>query len=305
MNNFLNKKLNRNKMSEELGYLCLVRKVLLSGRWSENRTGVKTLSLFGDQLRYSLRGNRLAMLTTKFISFSSVAEELLWFIRGDTNQKTLADRKVNIWRGNSSRQYLDSRKLFHYKEYESLGPIYGFQWRHFGANYIDCHTDYSNMGVDQLKECINQIQNDPHSRRIIMSAWNPVDLNKMALPPCHILVQFEVNTENRELSAHMYQRSADLMLGVPYNLTSYSLLIHMLAHVCHLTPGELICSYGNLHIYENHIENAKKQIEREPLSQPKLKINAKDNQPIEMFSIDNFEILNYKYYDKIRYEMVV
>lgn len=292
--------------TNEAGYLDLVRHVLHSGRRSENRTGVYTRSVFGEQLRYSLRGNRLAMLTTKFVSFTTVAQELLWFLRGDTNQQHLADKNVNIWRANSSRSFLDSRNLQQYREYESLGPIYGFQWRYFGASYIDCHTDYRGRGYDQLMKCCEQLQNNPQSRRIIMSAWNPCDLAKMALPPCHLLVQFEVNEQRKELSAHLYQRSADLMVGVPYNLLSYSLLIHILAHKCDLVPGELICSYGNVHIYEPHIQNALFQITRKPGVCARLcPLNIPRDFDFDKLSIDDFKVEHYQHQGRILYEMIV
>lgn len=289
--------------SNEAGYLSMVRHVVFSGRLSKNRTGIQTQSIFGDQLRYSLRGNRLAMLTTKFVSFSSVAYELFWFLRGDTNQQSLADKKVHIWRENSTRKFLDSRRL-HYKEFETLGPIYGFQWRHFGAKYKDCHTNYTGQGYDQLHHCIDQIKNDPPSRRIIMSAWDPNALDEMALPPCHVLVQFEVNMERRELSAHLYQRSADLMLGVPYNLLSYSLLVNILARKCHLYPGELVCSYGNLHIYEPHIENAKLQLTRRPLNSPRLNMTFDPDVAIEDIDLKYFQVENYQHHGKIGFKMV-
>lgn len=293
-------------MRNEEGYLSLVRQVLWAGRISNNRTGIKTKSLFGQQLRYCLRENRLAMLTTKYVSFRAVAEELFWFLRGSTNQKHLADKNVNIWLNNSTRSFLDSRQLFKYNEFESLGPIYGFQWRHFGAKYDNCHTDYTGKGCDQFKTCIDLIKNDPESRRIIMSAWNPCDLDKMAIPPCHVMVQFEVDTERKELSAHMYQRSADLMLGVPYNLASYSLLVHIMAHMCNLKPGELICSYGNVHIYENHINNANLQLTRHPFVQPRLQIlfNPKTTN-IEDIELKDFNVIKYKHQGKLHFKLAV
>lgn len=289
----------------EAGYLSLVNDVLTKGRLSENRTGIRTLSLFGDQLRYCLRDNKLAMLTTKFVSFSSVFYELLWFIRGETNQKTLADKNVHIWRANSTREFLDSRKLYHYKEFESLGPIYGFQWRHFGAKYYDSYTSYVGQGVDQLKNCIHQIRNEPNSRRIIMSAWNPVDLNKMVLPPCHVMFQFEVDQERKELSGHLYQRSADLLLGVPYNLLSYSLLLHIIAHKCSLSAGDLVCSYGNVHVYENHIENAKIQLSREPLTPPQIVMRFNKDTNIEDLTLGDFIVKDYNHHGKLNFKMAV
>lgn len=293
--------------NDEQGYLNLIRNVLQNGRLTTNRTGILTKTIFGAQLRYNCRNNKLAMLTTKFISFSNVLHELLWFIRGNTNQKLLAENNVKIWRDNSTREFLDSRKLYHYKEFETLGPIYGFQWRHFGAKYIDSKTDYNGQGVDQLQICLNQIRNDPQSRRIIMSAWNPSDLDKMALPPCHVMIQFDVDESNQLLSGHMYQRSADLMLGVPYNLLSYSLLLHIMAKKSNLEVGDLICSYGNLHIYENHIDNAKIQLERVPMEMPNLILkNFNDDINFDNLHFDMFKLNNYKYHPgRLNFQMAV
>lgn len=291
--------------SNEQGYLSLVRNVIFAGRKSDNRTGTPTRYLFGDQLRYSLRGNRLAMLTTKYISLASVAHELFWFMRGDTNQQSLATKGVNIWRDNSTREFLDSRNLKHYREYETLGPIYGFQWRHFGAKYIDCHTNYADEGYDQLTACLETIKKDPHNRRIIMSAWNPCDLDKMALPPCHVLVQFDVDTRRGELSAHLFQRSADIMLGVPYNLLSYSLLVHIMAHKCNLKAGDLICSYGNIHIYEPHVANALFQLQRAPLHQPKLKMHFDPDLDFSQLQLKHFTVQHYRHHGRLDYKMIV
>lgn len=168
------------------------------------------------------------LLTTKRVFWRAVVEELLWFIKGSTNSKELTDKDVHIWDENGSRTFLDSCG-FTDREEGDLGPVYGFQWRHFGAKYKDMHTDYTGQGIDQLKEVIHKIKHSPDDRRIIMSAWNPVDIPKMALPPCHTFVQFYVN--NGELSTQLYQRSADMGLGVPFNIASYSLLIYMIAHV--------------------------------------------------------------------------
>lgn len=291
-------------MFGERGYLALVRRVLTRGQMTNNRTGVDTIQIFGAQLKFNLRNNRIAMLTTKYINFESVLEELLWFMRGDTNQANLSAKGVNIWRGNSSREYLDSRGLS-YPEYESLGPIYGFQWRHFGAKYIDCHTDYKGQGYDQLAACLYQIKNDPTSRRILMSAWNPNDLDKMVLPPCHMFVQFHVDTCRGELSANMFQRSADLMLGVPYNLLSYSLLVHIMAQKCNLKAGELITSYGNVHIYKPHIENARVQLRRTPYPSPQLRMDFHPDRLIEELDVDDFHVKGYRHHDRLKFTMAV
>ena len=179
----------------------------------------------------------------------------------------LLDKNVHIWSQNSTREFLASRGL-NYEE-NDLGPVYGFQWRHFGATYKDRYTDYKGQGVDQLQNVIDLIRNEPNSRRIIMSAWNPSDLDKMALPPCHILSQFHVNNDN-ELSCSLYQRSGDVGLGIPFNILSYSVLTYILAKHCDLKPKEFIHFIGNAHIYESHEESLKKQINRVPIKFPKL-----------------------------------
>lgn len=190
-----------------------------------------TLSIFGAQMRFSLRNNIFPLLTTKRVFWRGVVEELLWFIKGSTNAKELADKKVHIWNANSSREFLDANG-FKDREEGDLGPVYGFQWRHSGAEYKGMHADYKDEGVDQLADVIEKIKNNPQDRRIIMCAWNPSDLPKMALPPCHCLVHFYV--ANGELSCLLYQRSADMGLGVPFNIASYALLTYMIAAITKL-----------------------------------------------------------------------
>lgn len=292
-------------MNGEVGYLKLVRKVLQTRNLIPNRTGTNTFSIFGAQLKFSLLNNTLPMMTTKYVSFNHVIKELLWFIKGDTNQNTLEQDGVLIWKKNSSRTFLDAKGLHHYKEYETLGPIYGFQWRHFNAKYVDAVTDYTNQGVDQLQNVINLIKYEPTSRRILMSAWNASCLNEMVLPPCHVLVQFHVNTNTSELSSHLYQRSADLMLGVPYNITSYSLLTHILAHICGLKAKEFIHSFGDVHIYENHIANAKKQLQRKPYSPPILQISPEMPNHIDHIKREHMNIKKYSYHPKLHFDMAI
>jgi len=194
-------------MSEEYQYLNLVKDIIQNGVERKDRTNVGTLSRFGAQMRFSLRDETFPLLTTKKVFWRGVVEELLWFIKGNTNSNLLSNKDVKIWDANGCRAFLDSRSLKH-REEGDLGPIYGFQWRHFGAEYKDMHTDYSGQGIDQLQQCINTIKNNPTDRRIIMTAWNPTDLSQMALPPCHMFCQFYV--ANGELSCLMYQRSCDM-----------------------------------------------------------------------------------------------
>eukprot|EP00747_Dinoflagellata_sp_TGD_P013307 gnl/TRDRNA2_/TRDRNA2_122432_c0_seq3.p1 gnl/TRDRNA2_/TRDRNA2_122432_c0~~gnl/TRDRNA2_/TRDRNA2_122432_c0_seq3.p1 ORF type:complete len:576 (-),score=87.34 gnl/TRDRNA2_/TRDRNA2_122432_c0_seq3:377-2104(-) len=247
---------------QEQQYLEMVRDIIENGEAMGDRTGTGTRSLFGTMMRFDLR-NSFPLLTTKRVFWRGVMEELLWFIKGDTNAQHLSDKGVKIWDANGCREFLDKRGLSHREEMD-LGPVYGFQWRHFGAEYKDMHTNYTGQGIDQLAECIHTIKNNPTDRRIIMSAWNPADLSKMALPPCHMFCQFYVNTEKGELSALMYQRSADMGLGVPFNIASYALLTCMVAQVCGLKPGDFVHTLGNAHVYSNHIEPLKTQLQRTP-----------------------------------------
>lgn len=218
-------------------------------------------------MRFSLRNNSFPLLTTKRVFWRGLAEELLWFIKGDTNANHLAEKNVHIWDANGSREFLDNLG-FKEREVGDLGPVYGFQWRHFGAEYKDFNTDYTNQGVDQLKEVIETIKTNPTDRRIILTAWNPSAIPKMALPPCHMMCQFYVY--NGELSCQMYQRSCDMGLGVPFNIASYSLLTIMIANVTGLKPGEFIHVTGDTHVYNNHIEPLKEQLKRNPFPFPKV-----------------------------------
>eukprot|EP00057_Strongylocentrotus_purpuratus_P035106 XP_797720.1 PREDICTED: thymidylate synthase [Strongylocentrotus purpuratus] len=241
---------------DEDQYLDLIRHIQAHGHVKGDRTGTGTKSIFGAQSRYNLR-DQFPLLTTKRVFWRGVAEELLWFVKGCTNATELQDKKIHIWDANGSKDFLEKRGLGHYEEGD-LGPVYGFQWRHFGAEYKDRFTDYTGQGVDQLANVIETIKNNPDDRRIIMSAWNPPDLPKMALPPCHAFVQFYVC--NGELSCQLYQRSGDMGLGVPFNIASYSLLTYMIAHVTGLKPGDFVHTLGDAHVYLNHIEPLKEQV---------------------------------------------
>ncbi|KAJ9578058.1 hypothetical protein L9F63_025082 [Diploptera punctata] len=286
---------------EEYQYLNHIERILKCGFKKSDRTGVGTYSLFGAQMRYSLRNGIFPLLTTKRVFWRGVVEELLWFIRGSTNAKELQEKNIHIWNGNSSREYLDSIGFTDRVEGD-LGPVYGFQWRHFGAIYKDVDTDYTGQGVDQLKEVIERIKNKPDDRRIIMCAWNPIDIPKMALPPCHCLVQFYV--AGNELSCQLYQRSADMGLGVPFNIASYALLTCMIAKVTGLQPGEFVHTLGDSHVYLNHTEALKEQLKRKPRPFPTLHIK-RDIHDIEDFKFDDFQLENYKPHPKIDMEMAV
>jgi len=296
-----NNEKNNNIIHEEYQYLNTIQYILDKGVKRDDRTGVGTLSTFGVSMRYNLRNNEFPLLTTKRVFWTGVVHELLWFIQGSTNAKILQEKGVRIWDGNASREFLDSRGLKHYQEGD-LGPVYGFQWRHWGAEYVDMNHDYNGKGIDQLMQVIETIKKDPNSRRIVISAWNPSDINKMALPPCHMFCQFYV--ANNELSCQMYQRSADMGLGVPFNIASYALLTRIIAQACNLQCGDFIHVIGDCHVYLNHIEPLKIQLQRKPKKFPKLKINPNITN-INEFTFDDFKILDYDPYPAIKMQMAV
>lgn len=288
---------------EELQYLNLIKEIIANGSIENTRNG-HTKSIFGHSMRFSLRDGQIPILTTKKVAVQACFEELMWFIRGNTDNALLQEKKIRIWDGNSTREFLDERGLNHLKE-NDLGPIYGHQWRHFNADYVDCNTNYIDKGIDQLQNIINDLK-DPEkrtSRRLIVSAWNPCQLDEMALPPCHIMMQFNVR-EGRYLSCAMYQRSCDVGLGVPFNIASYSFLTHILAKHCGLIAEDFVYFMGNCHIYMEHLEALTEQINRTPFPFPKISIKyAHDN--IEYYQYNNIEWLEkYKSYDKISMKMV-
>ena len=285
---------------DENQYLQLISNILVNGEEIEGRNG-KTRMIFGSQMRFSLENNCIPFLTTKQLAWKTCLKELLWFISGSTNNKTLKQQNVHIWDANGSKEFLESRNL-KYAE-DDLGPVYGHQWRHYNATYNDCFTDYTGQGVDQLNNVIEMLKdkNQRQSRRIILNAWNPCQIDEMALPPCHVLMQFNVN-KNDELSCILYQRSGDIGLGVPFNIASYSFLTHLLAHHCDLKAKEFIHFIGNTHIYNNHIEPLKIQLNRTPYPFPTLTIKTK-HKNINDYTFDDFTINNYSYHDKIPMKM--
>lgn len=285
----------------ESQYINLIKHILENGISKDDRTGVGTLSIFSYNMTFNLRES-FPLLTTKKVYWKGVVEELLWFISGSTNSNILKEKGVKIWEGNSSREFLDSRGLSHYDQGD-IGAGYGFQWRHFGAKYTNMYDNYEGKGIDQLKDVIYKIKNTPDDRRIIMSAWNPTDLDKMALPPCHIFVQFWVDTNKKELHSQMYQRSCDVGLGVPFNIASYSLLTCIIAKLCDLTPGDFHYCMGDTHIYKNHIDAMKLQITRDPYDFPKINIKAITD--IDNITADDIELIDYKYYENIKMNMAV
>lgn len=291
--------------SEEKQYLNLISKILVAGELQQGRNG-KTYSVFGESMRFSLENNTLPLLTTKKVAWNTCLKELLWFIKGDTNNKNLKRDNVSIWNGNGTREFLDSRELYHLNE-DDLGPVYGHQWRFWNAPYskLGCEDSYKGKGVDQLQNIIDTLNHptEKYSRRIIMSAWNPEQLNEMALPPCHVLSQFKVSNEN-ELSCILYQRSGDVGLGIPFNIASYSFLTHLLARHCNLKAKEFIHFIGDAHIYDDHCDVLKQQINREPYSFPQLIIENKHND-INDYELSDFSVKNYSYQKTLRMNMRV
>lgn len=278
-------------------YLDMCRYILEHGEDRPDRTGTGTRSVFGYQTRYDLREG-FPLLTTKKMYLRPIAEELLWFIKGDTNIKYLVDRNVKIWNewpyedfkksedfnGETLEEFVEKIKNDDdfAKKHGNLGPVYGAQWRNF-----------NNEGTDQLMKLIDSLKNNPFSRRHIISAWNPSQVDEMALPPCHTLMQFYVSSDKKYLSCQLYQRSADTFLGVPFNIASYALLTCMLAQVCGYEPKEFIHTIGDAHIYENHFDVVKTQIEREPLPLPRLVLN-KDIDNLFDFKIEDIKLEGYQ-----------
>ncbi|TGZ83940.1 thymidylate synthase [Ascodesmis nigricans] len=291
---------------EEHQYLLLVRRILQEGFVREDRTGTGTISLFAPpQLRFSLRNNTLPLLTTKRVHLPSILHELLWFISGSTSATALSPL-TKIWDANGSREALDYLG-FTSRETGDLGPVYGFQWRHFGAKYVDHKTDYTGQGVDQLAEVMHKLQHKPTDRRIILSAWNPADIPQMALPPCHMFAQFYVSNE-KELSCQLYQRSADMGLGVPFNVASYALLTHILAHCAGLKAKELVHVIGDAHVYKDHVEALERQLKRVPKSWPTVKITTEGGggiEEVDKLKFEDFVVEGYEPHPGIKMKMSV
>ena len=261
-------------------YLALVKQIRERGAWKDDRTGTGTLSLFGCQMRFDLAAGFPAV-TTKRLHLKSIIYELLWFLRGETNLKFLHDHGVTIW-----DEWAD--------ENGDLGPVYGYQWRSWPTP--------SGGHIDQIANVVEQIKRNPDSRRLIVSAWNVSEIDSMALPPCHLLFQFYV--ANGRLSCQLYQRSADMFLGVPFNIASYALLTMMVAQVCGLEPGDFVHTLGDAHLYANHLEQIDAQLEREPYPLPTMRLNP-DVASVFDFSYDDFSLQDYRYHPAIKAPVAV
>jgi len=285
----------------DIQYAKLVHRVVTKGEYKDTRNG-ETLSKFAVHMHFDLKNDTVPVITTKKLAWKTCFKELLWFISGNTDNSVLQKQNVKIWNQNAAKEFLRSRQL-NYENDGDLGPIYGHQWRHFNAPYIDCKTDYSNKGIDQLQNIINALRcEDKYSRRLVMSAWNPCQLDEMALPPCHIISQFSVNSRD-ELSCILYQRSGDIGLGVPFNMASYGFLTCLLARHTGLKPGGFSHFIGDAHIYKDHIPYLMEQIELEPYISPQLHINN-IKESIDEYDINDFDLLNYNYHPSIKMAMI-
>lgn len=304
--------------AEETQYLDLIRDILENGSLEPGRNG-DTISTFGKTMRFSLKDGQLPLLTTKRVAWKTCFRELMWFIRGRTDAKELQQQDVHIWDANGTREFLDKRGLTDYPE-GVLGPIYGYQWRHFNAAYIyGNHIPHWNTprcladrvetpppyaGVDQLQQLIDALL-DPekrNSRRLILTSWNPTQIDQMALPPCHVLAQFRVQRGNR-LSCALYQRSGDVGLGVPFNIASYAFLTHLLANHCGLVAEELVHFIGDAHIYVEHVDALKQQLERDPFEFPNIRIQTAKPK-IDDYDVDDIVFTkSYRHHPKIEMEL--
>lgn len=298
--------MNKN-MTAESGYLNIVRTILNHGEKRKTRGGAITRTWFSPPkiLMTNVMDN-FPLLTTKKMALRIIFEELMFFIRGQTNVKKLIDKKVNIWSANTSAQNIE--KLGLPLEEHDMGPMYGFQWRHCGAKYTGCNTDYTGQGFDQLQYCIDLIKTDPTSRRIVMTTWSPTDLLKGVLAPCHgTTVQFFVHVNEggqKSLDLFHHQRSGDMALGVPYNMASYGLLLILVASVTDCMVGSITFSIGDAHVYEQHVEKLTEQCNLTPMTLPKIRLNqTHDN--IEKYNWEDICLENYYPGKKIAYEFVL
>lgn len=296
-------------------YLDLLQDILDNGELKDDRTGIGTISVFGRHLRFDLRTSFPAV-TTKKLAWKACVGELLWFIEGSSDERRLAEithgtaeGKVTIWTPNALAPYWKPKAKFE----GDLGRVYGVQWRHWNSYRTEKDMGPAHKGgtrlavdsteVDQLANLIKGLTEDPNGRRHILSAWNVAELDQMALPPCHVMSQFYVN-KNKELSCHMYQRSVDVFLGLPFNIASYALLTHLIAHHCNLKVGELVISTGDTHIYQDHVEQVKEQLQRKPYSSPTLMLSTEKTNMFEM-TMQDIHLEGYESHGPIKANMAV
>jgi len=290
--------------SEEMCYLRAMQDILTNGTYKDDRTGVGTISKFGQTLQFNFKqtgtGFTFPLLTTKKMFIRGIIAELLFFLRGQIDNDILVAQNVHIWDGNTTREFLDSRGMQKF-ETGSLGKAYGFQWRHWGAEYKGKNHDYTGEGHDQIADVLHKLRNDPNSRRIVLNAWNVSDLHEMCLEPCHTMYVFSV--QNGKLFCHLTQRSGDMFLGVPFNIASTALLTMILAQAANLTPGGIMMTIVDAHIYKNHIDQTREQLTRQPYKFPTLQIQPFDS--IESLTSTHFTLTNYTSHPPIQAKMAV
>ena len=289
------------ELKGETGYLRLLSKIINEGEFRKTRNS-NTWSIFNETIEFDLKDG-FPLLTTKRMFWKGIVEELLFFIKGQTNSKILEDKGVNIWKGNTSKEFIEKCGL-PYDEGD-MGEIYGFNWRHFGAEYKDCHTDYTGKGFDQLQKVINEIKNNPTSRRILMTDFNPSTAHKGVLYPCHSLIlQFYIR-EDTFLDVKMYQRSCDFFLGIPFNISSTALLLSIISKLTNKTAGKVILTLGDCHIYENHFEQVNRQLKRLPYKFPNLSLpDFNTLEQVENSKLEDYTIENYKHHKGIKADMI-
>ena len=290
--------------TEEMQYLETLKEIMDEGQENIDRTNVGTKSIFGKQYKYNLR-DTFPALTTKRIFFRGIFEELMLYLTGKTDNNILNDKKIHIWNGNTTREFLDNRGLNHYPTGD-MGETYGFNFRHFGANYVDCKQDYSGQGTDQLANVLHLIKNEPHSRRIIINLWNAATLKNAALPACLCMYQFYVNTKKKELNLQIYIRSSDFFLANNWNACTGALLVHMICNLkdIDLSPGILTVVTGDTHIYNNHNEQVIENLTRTPIPFPKLIINEEKTNILD-YTFDDLKLIDYTPYKNISAPMAV
>lgn len=292
-----------NTNHQEHQYLNALKHILKYGEHKPDRTDVGTTNVFGMRMEFDI-SERLPILTTKKVNYETIIKELLFFISGETNTKILEEQGVKIWKGNTSAEFLAQKGL----EYEegTMGPCYGFQWRHWNAEYDGADLNYSEKGIDQLANLITNIRQNPHSRRHILTAWNVEQLPQMVLPPCHMLAQFSVSGDRKFLDCQLYQRSGDMFLGVPYNITSYCILTYMIAHLTGLRPRKFVHVIGDAHIYMNHFDQVSRQLKRTPRPFPRLCFRRSTKiHEIDDFTFDSFVIEGYSSWAYISAQMAI
>jgi thymidylate synthase len=300
-NKYKNRDRNASEQHDEYQYLNLLQDILDEGHNEVGRNG-NTRCVFGAAMHFSLENGKIPILTTKKTAWKTCLKELLWFIKGQTDNKILTDQNVHIWDGNTTPEFMASRGLSHYQEGD-IGPMYGFQWSHFNAPYEGCSADYTGKGINQLQQVIDTLKNPETraSRRMVISAWNPCQIDQGVLPPCHVLFQFNV-VDGNKLSCCLMQRSGDEFLGICFNIVSYSFLVCLIAKHCDLEPYEFIHYGGNCHIYDDHFDQVKEQLTRTPYEFPTLEIlNKREN--INDYVVDDFKISNYQHHQQIKAAM--